>query len=203
MKELWPYFRLLKPVRWQFVGAVLCALIYGVSSGFGLPFMTQKVFPLIFSSEGRGVELFTMLGNGRYHPVPGLPEALDTSFFFKNGDGSTQPVGEIRITPDRLEWRATNHDPFQKVEQTLFVETEDGSQAVKGGLFKKDSSSQAYLPLSDHRPTTSKWTLIGAVLLLPLIFVLRGASSFLNIYLISYCGLHVLEQIYQRQSAHG
>jgi len=31
--------------------------------------------------------------------------------------------------------------------------------------------------------------------LLPLVFIIRGASSFFNIYLISYCGLHVLEQI--------
>ena len=50
-KKLFPYFKLLKLVKWQFIGALLCGLIFGVSSGFGLPFMTHKVFPLIFGDN--------------------------------------------------------------------------------------------------------------------------------------------------------
>lgn len=51
VKKLFPYFKLLKPVKWHFIGALLCGLIYGISSGFGLPFMSHKVFPLIFGDN--------------------------------------------------------------------------------------------------------------------------------------------------------
>ena len=51
MKKLLPYFSLLKPVKWHFIGALICGLIYGISSGFGLPFMSHKVFPLIFGDN--------------------------------------------------------------------------------------------------------------------------------------------------------
>lgn len=44
-----PYFKMLKPVKWQFVGAVLCGLIYGVANGLGFPLMVKKVLPTVFS----------------------------------------------------------------------------------------------------------------------------------------------------------
>ena len=43
-----PYFALLKPVRWQFAGALVCGLIYGAASGFGFPLMAYKILPKIF-----------------------------------------------------------------------------------------------------------------------------------------------------------
>ena len=43
-----PYFSLLKPVRWQFVGALVCGLVYGAASGFGFPLMAYKILPKIF-----------------------------------------------------------------------------------------------------------------------------------------------------------
>ena len=51
VKKLFPYLLLLKPVKWHFIGALLCGLIYGVSSGFGLPVMIHQVFPLVFGSS--------------------------------------------------------------------------------------------------------------------------------------------------------
>ncbi len=47
-KKLLPYFLLLKPLWLPFGGALLFGVIYGVSSGFGLPYMTDQVFPKIF-----------------------------------------------------------------------------------------------------------------------------------------------------------
>jgi len=44
-----PYFAMLKPVKWQFVGAIACGLIYGAASGLGFPFMAYKVLPKVFS----------------------------------------------------------------------------------------------------------------------------------------------------------
>lgn len=46
-----PYFALLKTVRLQFAAALASGVVFGVSSGFGLPFMADKVFPIIFGDE--------------------------------------------------------------------------------------------------------------------------------------------------------
>ena len=42
---------LLRPYWLPFVTALICGVIYGVSSGFGLPYMIDQVFPKIFPGE--------------------------------------------------------------------------------------------------------------------------------------------------------
>lgn len=49
MRRFLPYFSLLKPVRWQLAAGLLCGLIYGAASGYGMPYMIQKVFPQVFT----------------------------------------------------------------------------------------------------------------------------------------------------------
>lgn len=51
-RSFFPYFKFLRPYWIPFVGALICGLVYGVSSGFGLPFMIDQVFPKIFPNEG-------------------------------------------------------------------------------------------------------------------------------------------------------
>ena len=53
-RSFFPYFRFLKPYWLPFIGALLCGLIYGISSGFGLPFMVDQVFPRIFPDQAPG-----------------------------------------------------------------------------------------------------------------------------------------------------
>ena len=43
-----PYFLLLKPLWFPFTCALLCGVVYGISSGFGLPYMIDQIFPKIF-----------------------------------------------------------------------------------------------------------------------------------------------------------
>lgn len=45
------YFSYLKPVLPQFILGLLAGVIYGVASGFGIPYMIHAVFPVIFPSE--------------------------------------------------------------------------------------------------------------------------------------------------------
>ncbi|BET66676.1 lipid A export permease/ATP-binding protein MsbA [Opitutales bacterium ASA1] len=52
MKRFIPYLHLLREVRWPLAGAMLCALAYGVASGFSLPFAIEKIFPRIFADAG-------------------------------------------------------------------------------------------------------------------------------------------------------
>ncbi len=55
--SLTPYFWYLKPYWRPFSGALLLGAIYGASSGFGLPFMTDQVFPLIFPAGENAIHL--------------------------------------------------------------------------------------------------------------------------------------------------
>ena len=45
LKRLRPYSRYLRPVRWQFIGALIAGLIYGVASGAGIPLILKEVLP--------------------------------------------------------------------------------------------------------------------------------------------------------------
>ena len=45
LKRLRPYTRYLRPVRWQFIGALIAGLIYGVASGAGIPLILEEVLP--------------------------------------------------------------------------------------------------------------------------------------------------------------
>ena len=56
MKRLLPYYRLLLPHRWAFLGSVFCALLYGAASGAGLPYVLRYVFPLLFDGESASEE---------------------------------------------------------------------------------------------------------------------------------------------------
>ncbi|MDR2430232.1 MAG: ABC transporter ATP-binding protein/permease [Puniceicoccales bacterium] len=57
MKKFLPYYACLRPVWGHFAGAVLCGAIYGIASGFGMPFLVSKVLPVVFGGEGRGIVL--------------------------------------------------------------------------------------------------------------------------------------------------
>ena len=51
MKKLFPYFILLAPLWLPLSGGLLCGVVYGVSSGFGLPYMVDQIFPKIFPND--------------------------------------------------------------------------------------------------------------------------------------------------------
>ena len=57
ISSLLPYFLHLKPYWIPFTGALFFGVIYGISSGFGLPFMTDQIFPRIFPSNENAIQL--------------------------------------------------------------------------------------------------------------------------------------------------
>jgi len=61
MKRLLPYLRYLKPVRVEFIAAVVYGIIFGVFSGFGLPFLLQKVFPVVFDQTQENLTTLELL----------------------------------------------------------------------------------------------------------------------------------------------
>lgn len=44
-----PYFAMLRPVKWQFAGAILFGFIHGATNGLGIPVLLWKVLPKVFS----------------------------------------------------------------------------------------------------------------------------------------------------------
>ena len=44
-----PYFRYLRPQRGLLIAAILCGILAGIASGFGLPYMVKKTFPAVFA----------------------------------------------------------------------------------------------------------------------------------------------------------
>jgi subfamily B ATP-binding cassette protein MsbA len=51
LKRFIPYFSLLRPVRLAFATALGLGALHGAMSGFGLPYASQKVFPILFGDE--------------------------------------------------------------------------------------------------------------------------------------------------------
>lgn len=49
MKRFSPYFKLLLPVKWYFLTAIVAGIIYGISTGLGVPLILDKVLPILFN----------------------------------------------------------------------------------------------------------------------------------------------------------
>ncbi len=48
-----PYYKYLRPVRWQFALGLLAALIYAAATGLGMPLMVDVVFPVLFGEGAK------------------------------------------------------------------------------------------------------------------------------------------------------
>jgi len=52
MNRYRPYFHYIKPYLAAFYGAMACAILYGLSSGFGISYVLERSLPRLFSREG-------------------------------------------------------------------------------------------------------------------------------------------------------
>ncbi len=82
--------------------------------------------------------------------------------------------------------------PFRK--QFLLASLFGAIAAITNG-FGLPFMLESVLPKVFNGKIIDPWILIGTVLYLPIVFMIRGISGFLNAYLINYCGLKVLEEI--------
>jgi ATP-binding cassette, subfamily B, bacterial MsbA len=69
MRRLLPYFRYLKPVKWHFVFAIICGILYGVANGAGLPYMAKVVFPKIFGENAAPLSNWELLRTALWLPA--------------------------------------------------------------------------------------------------------------------------------------
>ena len=77
-----PYFSYLRPQRGLLVGAILCGILAGVASGFGLPYMVKKVFPVVFAKDAAPLDAWALARIALWLPavfvVRGLATYLNT-----------------------------------------------------------------------------------------------------------------------------
>jgi len=76
MKRFLPYAKNLKPVRAEFALAVVYGILFGAMSGFGLPTMLQKVFPVVFDKDGGGLTTIELLSFASLLPSVFLIRAI-------------------------------------------------------------------------------------------------------------------------------
>jgi len=199
VKKLIPYLKLVRLVKWQFAAALVCAMIYGASSGFGLPFMTRKVFPVLFPEDTGVPSSFTLAGEDFYLPVSYEEVAtLDLPIFTQMADQGFTPSTNVYYTNERGDLLAGNPTGvIEVVREPLFVEATKGEYLrLRGGIYKQEPATGGYTrQYTEPFTPPSRWVLIGAVVLLPITMLVRGASGFANTYLINYCGIKVLEHI--------
>ncbi len=69
MKRFAPHLRHLRDVRWHFAAALFCAAIYGVASGFGVPYMMRFVFPKVFAEGAAELTRWQIFGYAMWLPA--------------------------------------------------------------------------------------------------------------------------------------
>ncbi len=72
MKRFLPYYSHLRAVIWPFVAAILFGVGYGIASGFGLPFMINKVLPALFPSESGELARLVIVSDEKYSWLPNI-----------------------------------------------------------------------------------------------------------------------------------
>lgn len=70
MKRFYPYFAHLAQVKGTFLAGVFAGILFAVASGFGMPLMVEKVFPVIFGSP-RVEEVRAIVGEATGDPKAG------------------------------------------------------------------------------------------------------------------------------------
>jgi len=65
MKRFYPYFAYLAQVKGTYLAGIAAGLVFAAASGFGMPMLVKKVFPVIFSSSTQVEEVRTILAEAR------------------------------------------------------------------------------------------------------------------------------------------
>jgi subfamily B ATP-binding cassette protein MsbA len=65
MKRFYPYFAYLGGVKAKFFAGIAAGLVFAMASGFGMPMLVEKVFPVIFSSSSKIDEVRSVLAEQR------------------------------------------------------------------------------------------------------------------------------------------
>ena len=166
LRRFFSYYPLLAKYKVAFFGAVFFAILYGAASGLGFPLVIKQNIPIIFGQNNTAqLEEFRQV----LQVIEASPNAAHYEALIAEG-----------VNPNK----ARRDEILERLQTTLSV----NEDVAKSMLEQKFSS---LVPRVDDR----RQVLIKTVLLLPLAILVRSIAGFLNVYLIAYCGVKVLEQV--------
>jgi ATP-binding cassette, subfamily B, bacterial MsbA len=166
MQRFRPYLKYLRPHRALLVAAILCGMLYGAASGLGLPWMTQKVFPVIFKPK---------------------PETLPARWNIERLSRDLDLTPQQRENLQPVFARASGefvHNRAETARLDAALEQEFRTQLTPAQLRKFEG-------LHTYTPTE----VLLVALWIPVVFLIRGVFGYLNTYLIQLTGTRVLEAI--------
>ena len=212
MNKFLKYAKLLLPVKGRFILAIIAGVIYGLASGFGLPYMVSKVFPLLFSTSNSGI-VIAVKGNSTENPKikpvyfdlgsqenfnfgsqlyisTAAPETGQTATYSRLPEGTRLASNGIANLPDGSSYQI--NQLYHKLS------TQDGKAKftkLDSRIYTKNTKGeyQVISSATDQKPSNKR--LILAALMLPGVFLIRGIFGYMNTYLITYCGNFVLESL--------
>lgn len=154
MRRLRPYFRYLRPVAGTIAIAVVCGIIYGASSGAGLPLLVDYVFPRIFQQSATPMPMPQVVAVAALIPLIFLLRAL-------SGYGNsylTQSAGVRVLEAIRLDY-------FRKLQALplSFVQGRQTGDLISRGL-SDTAQLQFALTLAANDGIKQPATLISALI---------------------------------------
>jgi subfamily B ATP-binding cassette protein MsbA len=125
LRRFRPYLRYLRPVAGPLVAAALAGLAYSAASGAGLPYMIDRVFPVIFSDNDRSTGWDLVLLLAAYIPLIFLLRGLSGYF-----NGYFIQVAGTRIL------EAIRVDYFARLQRLplSFIQTRQSGDLLARGL---------------------------------------------------------------------
>ncbi len=202
MRRLRPYFKYLRTVRGPIAAAIVCGIIYGASSGAGMPLLVSYVFPKIFAPADAPLPLGTVALIAAGIPLIFLLRAASgylNSYF-------TQFAG-VRIL------EAIRLDYFRKLQvlPLSFVQGRATGDLISRGL-ADTAQLQFALTLIANDGIKQPATLIGALVAVGVLAVkAKGvwlalvclAAVPLTVFPVRFVGRKVIKRAAQMQSQLG
>ena len=202
MRRLRPYFKYLRAVRGPIIIAIISGLVYGASSGAGLPLLVQYVFPRIFTQSNPPLPLSAVALIAAGIPLVFFLRALSG---YLNGY-FTQLAG-VRIL------EALRLDYFRKLQvlSLSFVQGRQTGDLISRGL-SDTQQLQFTLTLIANDGIKQPATLVSALVAIAFLAVTAQgvwlalvclAAVPLTVFPIRYVGRKVIKRAAQMQSQLG
>lgn len=176
MKKLLPYFLLLRPYWFPFSVALVCGIVYGVSSGFGLPYMIDQVFPKIFPGENTklGLSKWELLIYVSWFPIVFFIRGVSGYFntYFINYCG-------IRVL-EKI--RSQNFAKLQRLPIAFFQRNQEGDLLSR--VVSDTAQLQAGILQVSNDLIKQPITFIGAISALIVMAIQRDGMAFVLLCLL-------------------
>lgn len=202
LRRFRPYYRYLKANRGPLLAAIGFGIVYGISSGAGLPAMVKYVFPRIFEPEGAPMEM---------GQVALIALAIPIVFLIRGASGYLNSY-LFQLTGTRV-LEAIRLDYFRKVQllPLSFLQRRQSGDLISRGLADATQLQTTLIVLANDG-LKQPMQLVGALVFLGwqaysthgvLLMLLCLATVPLTVLPIRYVGRKIVKRAEQLQSQLG